>query len=78
MLCFIILGQPVLHQQLIYSPLFAGEEHLQRRKKAKTEAAKKKILEKEWNDLSETDEWMDAYFDAEGFKSKDKLFLPQS
>ncbi len=46
--------------------------------RAKTEAAIKKILEKEWNDLSETDEWMDAYFDANGFKSKDNLFLPQS
>lgn len=46
--------------------------------KAKTDAAKKKILEKEWNDLNESDEWMDAYFGPQGFKSRDKLFLPQS
>lgn len=46
--------------------------------KAKTEAAKKKILEREWNDLDEKDKWMDAYFGPQGFKSRDKLFLPQA
>lgn len=58
---------------------FKWRYHLQDKIKkagAKTPAQKKKVLEKEWNDLDESDGWMDAYFDHQGFKSRDKLFLP--
>lgn len=44
---------------------------------AKTLAQKKKVLDKEWNDLDEHDTWMDYYFGPNGFKSADRLFLPK-
>ena len=43
---------------------------------AKTNKEKEKVLKEQWNDLDETDGWMDYYFGSKGFKHADQLFLP--
>lgn len=42
---------------------------------AKTIAEKKKILEKTWNDLDETDTWMNYYFNEKGFVNYNKFIF---
>jgi phosphatidylserine/phosphatidylglycerophosphate/cardiolipin synthase-like enzyme len=42
---------------------------------AKTLAQKEVVLKKEWNDLSESDEWMDYYFDETGFINRDRFIF---
>jgi phosphatidylserine/phosphatidylglycerophosphate/cardiolipin synthase-like enzyme len=42
---------------------------------AKTIAQKKKVLEKEWNDLEETDKWMNYYFNDSGFVNYNKFIF---
>jgi len=42
---------------------------------AKTLAEKKKVLDKEWGDLKENDDWMDFYFNAKGFVNYNKFIF---
>ncbi len=42
---------------------------------AKTLAQKKAVLDKEWNDLDESDNWMNYYFDNKGFINRDKFLF---
>jgi phosphatidylserine/phosphatidylglycerophosphate/cardiolipin synthase-like enzyme len=42
---------------------------------AKTKAQKEKVLAKEWNDLDETDSWMNYYFDENGFVDRNKFLI---
>ena len=44
--------------------------------KEKNEEKQRKILEKAWHDLSEKADWMNYYYDNNGFKQPDKLLLP--
>lgn len=42
---------------------------------AKTKAKKEAVLAKVWDDLDETDEWMDYYFDENGFVDMNKFLF---
>lgn len=42
---------------------------------ATTLAQKRAVLEKQWNDLDETDNWMDYYFNANGFINRDRFIF---
>ncbi|MDZ4786802.1 MAG: phospholipase D-like domain-containing protein, partial [bacterium] len=42
---------------------------------AKTITQKEAILSKEWNDLSESDKWMNYYFDNQGFVNRDRFIF---
>ncbi len=42
---------------------------------AKTLAQKEAVLKKEWNDLTESDEWMNYYFDDSGFINRDRFIF---
>jgi phosphatidylserine/phosphatidylglycerophosphate/cardiolipin synthase-like enzyme len=43
--------------------------------KVKTRVEKEKILKRDWNDLDETDTWMDYYFNEDGFINRDKFLF---
>jgi len=43
--------------------------------KVKTVKAKQAVLEKTWNDLDETDKWMNYYFDQDGFINRNKFLF---
>lgn len=43
--------------------------------KAKTKQQKQEVLKKEWNDLKETDEWMNYYFNEKGFINRNKFLF---
>jgi phosphatidylserine/phosphatidylglycerophosphate/cardiolipin synthase-like enzyme len=46
-----------------------------RKANAKTDAEKEQVLTKGWHDLYETDQWMDYYFDKNGFINHDKFLF---
>ena len=42
---------------------------------AKTKKQKEDVLKKQWNDLDEKDDWMNFYFDEEGFVNQNKFLF---